>query len=594
MASVDLRLLRYFLAVAEEAHLTKAAERLGIRQPPLSQQIRALEQELGVTLFNRLPRGMELTESGRALLADARNIIALVDQAVDGVRQVSRGEAGRLTVGFTGSAAFHPFVPSVIRRFRDAAPNVRLVLEESSTGELTEAVAEGRVDAAFIRGAQGASRNVVVESVLEETMLAAFPADHPMVRGRPRKRIALSELAEESFILYRRHNGPGLYDAVISACAAAGFSPRMAQEAPRMLSTLSLVAAGLGVSLVPASLRRVNIEGVVYVSVTQPAGLRAPLNLIWRDAPVRRLPQADRGSAALPRPAARLTPGGATLCGCRILSRIFHALPATYRRIRLRPGRPERGTRHPRRAARRTPAVRGRLGPRALRRKTTDYVRRRAETISDYFVERDAKAIVVACNTATAAAIADLRARHPGLIVIGVEPAIKPAAHLTASGVIGVFATTGTLASRKFAALVQREAPEVRILLRPCPEVGRPGRARRAGRPPARAVEAPVRELREAGADVLVLGCTHFPSWTRPSGPWPVPRCRCWKPARRWRAGCATSCRNAICRPTADAAPWNWKPPAIPPRWPGWRACCWAATSRPRRRRPPGAERAGV
>ena len=144
MASVDLRLLR-FLAVAEEAHLTKAAERLGIRQPPLSQQIRALEQELGVTLFNRLPRGMELTESGRALLADARNIIALVDQAVDGVRQVSRGEAGRLTVGFTGSAAFHPFVPSVIRRFRDAAPNVRLVLEESSTGELTEAVAEGRV-----------------------------------------------------------------------------------------------------------------------------------------------------------------------------------------------------------------------------------------------------------------------------------------------------------------------------------------------------------------------------------------------------------------------------------------------------------------
>lgn len=149
MASVDLRLLRYFLAVAEEAHLTKAAERLGIRQPPLSQQIRALEQELGVTLFNRLPRGMELTESGRALLADARNIIALVDQAVDGVRQVSRGEAGRLTVGFTGSAAFHPFVPSVIRRFRDAAPNVRLVLEESSTGELTEAVAEGRVDAAF-------------------------------------------------------------------------------------------------------------------------------------------------------------------------------------------------------------------------------------------------------------------------------------------------------------------------------------------------------------------------------------------------------------------------------------------------------------
>ncbi len=247
MASVDLRLLRYFLAVAEESHLTKAAARLGIRQPPLSQQIRVLEQELGVTLFHRLPRGMELTESGRALLDDARNIVALVDQAVEGVRRVSQGEAGRLTVGFTGSAAFHPFVPSVIRRFRETAPNVRLVLEESSTGELMEAVGAGRVDVAFIRGPYGLGPGVVVETVLEEPMLAAFPADHPTVKGRPRKRIALSELADESLILYRRHSGPGLYDAIIAACGAAGFSPRVAQEAPRMLSTLSLVAAGLGV-----------------------------------------------------------------------------------------------------------------------------------------------------------------------------------------------------------------------------------------------------------------------------------------------------------------------------------------------------------
>ena len=286
MASVDLRLLRYFLAVAEESHLTKAAARLGIRQPPLSQQIRVLEQELGVTLFHRLPRGMELTESGRALLADARSILALVDQAVEGVRRVSLGETGRLTVGFTGSAAFHPFVPSVIRRFRESAPQVRLVLEESSTGELMEAVRDGRVDVAFIRGAHGAEQGVAVETVLEESMLAAFPADHPMVKGRARKRIALSELAEESLILYRRHSGPGLYDAIITACGAAGFSPRVAQEAPRMLSTLSLVAAGLGVSLVPASLRRVNIEGVVYVNVTGPVELRAPLTLIWRDAPL--------------------------------------------------------------------------------------------------------------------------------------------------------------------------------------------------------------------------------------------------------------------------------------------------------------------
>ncbi|RAP62850.1 LysR family transcriptional regulator [Achromobacter sp. HZ01] len=286
MASIDLRLLRYFVAVAEESHLTKAAARLGIRQPPLSQQIRVLEEELGVTLFHRLPRGMELTESGRALLEDAHKILALTEQAVEGVRRVSQGEAGRLTVGFTGSAAFHPFVPSVIRRFRELAPNVRLVLEESSTGELMDDVCDGRVDVAFVRGPYGPDRGVVVEKVLDETMLAAFPADHPAVRRRPRQRIALSELADESLILYRRHSGPGLYDAILAACAAAGFSPRIAQEAPRMLSTLSLVAAGLGVSLVPASLRRVNIEGVVYVSVSRPASLRAPLNLIWRDAPL--------------------------------------------------------------------------------------------------------------------------------------------------------------------------------------------------------------------------------------------------------------------------------------------------------------------
>ena len=144
--------------------------------------------------------------------------------------------------------------------------------------------------------------------------------------------------------------------------------------------------------------------------------------------------------------------------------------------------------------------------------KTQAFVERRACAIADYFVSQGARAMVVACNTATAAAIALLRKRHPELIIIGVEPAIKPAAHLTHSGVVGVFATTGTLASPKFAALVQREAPEVRILLRPCPEwVRLVEQGVVSGPEAADAVRAPVAELREAGADVLVLGCTHFP-----------------------------------------------------------------------------------
>jgi len=144
--------------------------------------------------------------------------------------------------------------------------------------------------------------------------------------------------------------------------------------------------------------------------------------------------------------------------------------------------------------------------------KTQAFVERRACAIADYFVSHGARAMVVACNTATAAAVALLRQRHPDLIIIGVEPAIKPAAHLTHTGVVGVFATTGTLASPKFAALVQREAPEVRILLRPCPEwVRLVEQGVVSGPEAAQAVRAPVAELREAGADVLVLGCTHFP-----------------------------------------------------------------------------------
>ncbi|WP_447578516.1 glutamate racemase [Achromobacter kerstersii] len=170
--------------------------------------------------------------------------------------------------------------------------------------------------------------------------------------------------------------------------------------------------------------------------------------------------------------------------------------------------------------------------------KTQEFVLQRAFALADYFVSRQAKAMVVACNTATAAAIAQLRKRHPGLIIIGVEPAIKPAAHLTHSGVVGVFATTGTLASPKFAALVQREAPEVRILLRPCPEwVRLVEQGELTGPAVDAAVQAPVAELRAAGADVLVLGCTHFPflrdAIQAAAGP-SVPLLETGAPVARW------------------------------------------------------------
>src|SRR5687767_14267246 len=148
---MELRHLRYFIAVAEEKHVTRAAERLGMQQPPLSQQIRALERELDVQLFRRLPRGVELTDAGRALLTDARAILQQIEHAFATTKRTARGELGRLAVGFTSSAPFHPFVPRVIRAYREAVPQVALTLEEGGTSELIEDLRQERIDAAFIR-----------------------------------------------------------------------------------------------------------------------------------------------------------------------------------------------------------------------------------------------------------------------------------------------------------------------------------------------------------------------------------------------------------------------------------------------------------
>src|SRR6266481_2357836 len=264
---MELRHLRYFVAVAEEGHVTRAAERLGIQQPPLSQQIRALEAELQVQLFRRKPRGVELTQAGQALFAEALAILRQVDHAVTAARRTARGEAGRIGLGFTSSASFHRFVPQVIRDYRETHPLVGLSLEESGTGELVAALLEERLDAAFVRSpittsAGGPAEGIAVHSVLEEAMVAALPAGHALAAGPAARPLALAALMTETFILYRRPLGPGLYDAIIAACQRAGYSPQIGQEAPRMLSTLSLVAAGLGVTLIPASMQRLGVAGI--------------------------------------------------------------------------------------------------------------------------------------------------------------------------------------------------------------------------------------------------------------------------------------------------------------------------------------------
>lgn len=296
---MELRHLRYFIAVAEERHITRAAERLGIQQPPLSQQIRALERELDVQLLRRLPRGVELTAAGAALLAKARDILERVEEARLAAQRAARGETGRVGIGFTSSASFHPLVPRAIRAFRDEAPLVTLSLEESGTGELVEALRAGRLDAAFVRSPIPDGAGLAVQALLSEPMVAALPTGHALATAAAP--LDLAALAGEALILYRRPLGPGLYDAIIAACRRAGFSPEIGQEAPRMLATLSLVAAGLGVTLVPASMSRLDAEGVAYRALHPAAELTAPLNLACRrnenSAAVRRFVALVRRSA---------------------------------------------------------------------------------------------------------------------------------------------------------------------------------------------------------------------------------------------------------------------------------------------------------
>ena len=280
---IELRRLRAFAAVAEEENVTRAAEKLGMQQPPLTRLLRGMETELGVKLLIRLPRGVRPTEAGMALLEEARALLARAARIPETIHRVARGEQGRLAIGFTSSAALHPFVPEILRRYRQILPGVSIVLEEAGTGELVDALVKERLDAAFVRSPVASASGLLVDPVLDEPMLAALPKGHPLA-GKTDKPLPLAELAGEDFILYRRPAGPGLYDAILASCRRAGFSPAVAQEAPRLPATLSLVAAGLGISIVPASMRRLGGDGVVYRALSGCPGLSAPLHLVMRQA----------------------------------------------------------------------------------------------------------------------------------------------------------------------------------------------------------------------------------------------------------------------------------------------------------------------
>jgi DNA-binding transcriptional LysR family regulator len=308
MSSMELWHLRYFIAVAEEGHITRAAERLGMQQPPLSQRIKAIERELDVQLFRRKARGVELTDAGSAFLKNARALLAQFDHTFETTRRAARGEEGEICVGIVPTGPFHPFVPRVIRAFREAYPQVLLRLEERLGEELIELVRTEQIDAAFTRTPGADREGLVVHRLLEEPMLVALNSEHPLVRktGEGHKTseghgaLLLKNLARETFIFYRPL-AAGLNEVMMAACRAAGFSPRLGQEAPRVTSALSLVAVGLGITLVPASLRHLRMDGVVYRPLRGSVQPKAPIDITSRrgdpSAVVRHFVQLVRQAA---------------------------------------------------------------------------------------------------------------------------------------------------------------------------------------------------------------------------------------------------------------------------------------------------------
>lgn len=275
--NIDLRRLRYFVAVAEESSFNRAARRLHIAQPPLSTQIKQLEEELGVRLFERTNRGVRMTEAGELLLEEARRIFVQVDQTVRIVRRVGHGEVGRLTLGFVPSAS-NEVLPEILRAFRDRFPEVELFLREMRPDRIVQRLHDKQVDVGFLYlPLEDASLNI--ECISREPLVLALPEAHPLAR---RRKVELQDVSEEPFILPARYSMPGLYGQVTEACRRAGFAPRAVQKDVWLMQTIvGLVAGGIGVALVPASVRNLRRRGVLYKQVH---GLSptVELGMIWR------------------------------------------------------------------------------------------------------------------------------------------------------------------------------------------------------------------------------------------------------------------------------------------------------------------------
>jgi DNA-binding transcriptional LysR family regulator len=298
---MDYRRLRYFVAVAEELHFTRAAHRLGVAQPHLSQEIRRLEREIDVELFSRTKRTVSLTPAGRVFLEKVRTVFDATAEAVNAAQRASKGEVGRLALGFVSAAAY-AVVPQVVARFRKAYPDVELVLYELNSDEGVELIRHGGLDVCLLHPPRNLDPTLHAEVAWQEALVIALPKSHPFAS---RQSIDLKKLKMEPWVLWRREIASRLYDEIAAACAAAGFEPRVAQRTVRLATVVSLVASGVGLAMVPSSAMRMGIAGVVFRPV-RGARVTVPMSFVWRNkdvsptvAPFVRAVKAARGHGAV-------------------------------------------------------------------------------------------------------------------------------------------------------------------------------------------------------------------------------------------------------------------------------------------------------
>lgn len=276
---MDLRQLRHFVTVAEELHFSRAAERLGMTQPPLSQSIRALEEELGVALFARTRRSVALTPVGREWLAHVRALLDAAAALPETARRLALGETGSLRLAFV-STADYSILPELVSRLRLGAPDVDLSLEEATSDLQVEALIAGEIDAGLVIGPAAFPASLVYRPLVREPLVAAVREGWAPA-GPARRGLRLADLAQEPLILFPRRGAPAFHDLVTGAFAAAGLQPRMGQQAIQMQTILSLISAGLGIALVPKSLEKLGRAGVRYAPLAG-APPEIETGLLWR------------------------------------------------------------------------------------------------------------------------------------------------------------------------------------------------------------------------------------------------------------------------------------------------------------------------